>query len=110
MTSITDVVRFRHPPFAGLKEPEQATGVYAHLFHALGDGSRLAVLQHLATGEHKVRDPTAAAALIAGAEDLRGANFNMRAAFLDTRNLVSAGKEASRDSCADGDCCASHDE
>lgn len=35
---------------------EQATGVYAHLFQALGDRTRLAVLQHLATGEHRVRD------------------------------------------------------
>ncbi|MDF9810638.1 DNA-binding transcriptional ArsR family regulator [Aurantimicrobium minutum] len=35
---------------------EQATGVYAHLFQALGDRTRLEVLQHLATGEHRVRD------------------------------------------------------
>lgn len=35
---------------------EQVTGVYAHLFQALGDRTRLAVLQHLATGEHRVRD------------------------------------------------------
>lgn len=33
-----------------------ATGVYAHLFHALGDPTRLAVLQHLASGDHRVRD------------------------------------------------------
>lgn len=35
---------------------EQATGVYAHLFQALGDRTRLAVLQHLAMGEHRVRE------------------------------------------------------
>ena len=34
----------------------QATNVYAHLFQALGDPTRLAVLQHLANGEHRVRD------------------------------------------------------
>ncbi|ERG64041.1 hypothetical protein L332_06160 [Agrococcus pavilionensis RW1] len=33
-----------------------ATNAFAHLFQALGDGSRLAVLQHLASGEHRVRD------------------------------------------------------
>lgn len=35
---------------------EGATSVYAHLFDALGDPTRLAVLQHLASGEHRVRD------------------------------------------------------
>lgn len=30
--------------------------MYAHLFHALGEPTRLAVLQHLAWGEHRVRD------------------------------------------------------
>lgn len=33
-----------------------ATVVYAHLFSALADPSRLAVLRHLATGEHRVRE------------------------------------------------------
>ncbi|MFA4840844.1 MAG: metalloregulator ArsR/SmtB family transcription factor [Agrococcus sp.] len=33
-----------------------ATAAFAHLFQALADGSRLTVLQHLATGEHRVRD------------------------------------------------------
>lgn len=33
-----------------------ATQVYAHLFHTLGDSTRLALLQHLASGEHRVRD------------------------------------------------------
>lgn len=33
-----------------------ATDVYAHLFQALSESSRLAVLQHLASGEHRVRD------------------------------------------------------
>ncbi len=33
-----------------------ATAVYAHLFQALADPTRLAVVQHLASGEHRVRD------------------------------------------------------
>lgn len=33
-----------------------ATEVDARLFHALSDPTRLAVLQHLALGEHRVRD------------------------------------------------------
>ena len=35
---------------------ERATAAYAHLFQALGDPTRLALLQHLAYGEHRVRD------------------------------------------------------
>lgn len=42
-------------PESGLLDPH-ATAVYAHLFDALGDPTRLAVLQHLASGEHRVRD------------------------------------------------------
>ncbi|WP_367652188.1 ArsR/SmtB family transcription factor [Rhodococcus pyridinivorans] len=34
----------------------RATAVYAHLFQALADPTRLAVLQHLASGQHRVRD------------------------------------------------------
>ena len=34
----------------------RATAVYSHLFQALGDPTRLAVVQHLARGEHRVRD------------------------------------------------------
>ncbi|WP_110588126.1 ArsR/SmtB family transcription factor [Microbacterium suaedae] len=34
----------------------EATAAYAHLFDALSDPTRLRVLQHLATGEHRVRD------------------------------------------------------
>lgn len=33
-----------------------ATSAYAHLFQALAEPTRLAVLQHLASGEHRVRD------------------------------------------------------
>lgn len=33
-----------------------ATEAYAHLFHALADPTRLAIVQHLAFGEHRVRD------------------------------------------------------
>lgn len=35
---------------------ERATAAHAHLFQALADPTRLAVLQHLASGEHRVRD------------------------------------------------------
>lgn len=35
---------------------EEATAVYSHLFQPLGEPTRLAVLQHLAWGEHRVRD------------------------------------------------------
>lgn len=35
---------------------ERATAAYAHLFQALADPTRLAILQHLASGEHRVRD------------------------------------------------------
>ncbi|MFC0582769.1 ArsR/SmtB family transcription factor [Micrococcoides hystricis] len=35
---------------------EAATAVYAHLFQAMADPSRLAVLQHLAYGPHRVCD------------------------------------------------------
>lgn len=35
---------------------DDASEVYAHLFQALSERSRLAVLQHLSLGEHKVRD------------------------------------------------------
>ncbi|TFF04411.1 ArsR/SmtB family transcription factor [Cellulosimicrobium funkei] len=33
-----------------------ATAVYAELFHALSEPTRLAIVQHLAVGEHRVRD------------------------------------------------------
>lgn len=33
-----------------------ATATYARLFHALSDESRLAILQHLSLGEHRVCD------------------------------------------------------
>lgn len=35
---------------------ESATRSYAHLFRALADPTRLAVVQHLASGAHRVRD------------------------------------------------------
>lgn len=35
---------------------ETATTIYAHLFQALSDPTRLAVIQHLTYGEHRVRD------------------------------------------------------
>ncbi|OAN40948.1 ArsR/SmtB family transcription factor [Microbacterium sp. H83] len=34
----------------------EATDAYAHLFHAFADSTRLAIVQHLASGEHRVRD------------------------------------------------------
>lgn len=33
-----------------------ATAAYAHLFQALAEPTRLAIVQHLAAGEHRVRD------------------------------------------------------
>lgn len=39
-----------------LTDSEPAVGVYSRLFHALSDPTRLAILQHLASGEHRVRD------------------------------------------------------
>lgn len=35
---------------------EPATQAYAHLFQAFADPKRLAIVQHLASGEHRVRD------------------------------------------------------
>lgn len=35
---------------------ELATDTYAHLFQAFAEPARLAILQHLASGEHRVRD------------------------------------------------------
>lgn len=35
---------------------EVATDAYAHLFQAFAEPTRLAILQHLASGEHRVRD------------------------------------------------------
>ena len=35
---------------------EAATTAYAHLFQALADPTRLAIVQHLASGPHRVRD------------------------------------------------------
>lgn len=43
---------------AAEQEPldEVATAAYAHLFQALADPTRLTLVQHLASGEHRVRD------------------------------------------------------
>ena len=35
---------------------EMATAAYAHLFQAFAEPTRLAIVQHLASGEHRVRD------------------------------------------------------
>lgn len=35
---------------------DRATEAYAHLFQAFAEPTRLAILQHLASGEHRVRD------------------------------------------------------
>ncbi|MPV49221.1 metalloregulator ArsR/SmtB family transcription factor [Pseudactinotalea sp. HY160] len=35
---------------------EAATVAYAHLFQALAEPARLEIVQHLASGEHRVRD------------------------------------------------------
>ncbi|WP_206447794.1 ArsR/SmtB family transcription factor [Agrococcus sp. KRD186] len=44
------------PGSAGAALDAAATQAFAHLFQAFADGSRLKVLQHLALGEHRVRD------------------------------------------------------
>lgn len=35
---------------------DRATEAYAHLFQAFAEPTRLAILQHLSSGEHRVRD------------------------------------------------------
>ncbi|UPO77885.1 metalloregulator ArsR/SmtB family transcription factor [Arthrobacter sp. Helios] len=35
---------------------DAATAAYAHLFQAFAEPTRLAIVQHLASGEHRVRD------------------------------------------------------
>lgn len=40
----------------GADVDEAATAAHADLFRALSDPTRLAILQHLGTGEHRVRD------------------------------------------------------
>lgn len=42
----------------GVEQPIDipSTKAYAHLFHTLGDPTRLAIVEHLASGEHRVRD------------------------------------------------------
>lgn len=42
----------------GPTEQAECLAVAAALFHSLSDPSRLAILQHLAVGEHRVRDLT----------------------------------------------------
>jgi DNA-binding transcriptional ArsR family regulator len=39
-----------------LKLDAEATYAYAHLFQAFADPTRLAIVQHLSSGEHRVRD------------------------------------------------------
>lgn len=41
---------------SGVAIDEEATAAYAHLFQALSDPQRLAIIQHLASGQHRVRD------------------------------------------------------
>ncbi len=40
----------------GVPLDDVATAAYAHLFQALAEPTRLAIVQHLASGEHRVRD------------------------------------------------------
>ena len=42
----------------GMRAAQDGLGVAAALFHGLSDPSRLAILQHLTLGEHRVRDLT----------------------------------------------------
>ncbi|MGH3355542.1 MAG: ArsR/SmtB family transcription factor [Nocardioidaceae bacterium] len=44
---------------AGILDEQAAVSAAACLFHGFGDASRLAILRHLALGEHRVVDLTA---------------------------------------------------
>lgn len=59
-----------------------ATSIYAHLFQALADPSRLVVLQHLSTGPHRVRD-------LVEHLDLAQSTVSKHLGFLLECNLVS---------------------
>ena len=65
---------------------EQATHAYAHLFQALSEPTRLAVLQHLASGEHRVRD-------LVAHMDLAQSTVSKHLSFLAQCGLVRARPE-----------------
>lgn len=65
---------------------ERATQAYAHLFQALGEPTRLAVLQHLASGEHRVRD-------LVGHMELAQSTVSKHLSFLAQCGLVRARPE-----------------
>lgn len=43
-------------PESALPIDDVATAAYSHLFQAFAEPTRLAIVQHLASGEHRVRD------------------------------------------------------
>ncbi|MDR7233455.1 ArsR/SmtB family transcription factor [Agrococcus sediminis] len=59
------------------------TTAFAHLFQALAEPSRLRVLQHLSTGEHRVRD-------LVGHLGLAQSTVSKHMAFLTDCGLVNA--------------------
>lgn len=64
----------------------RATTAYAHLFQALSEPTRLAVLQHLASGEHRVRD-------LVGHMGLAQSTVSKHLAFLGECGLVETRPE-----------------
>ncbi|RKQ36865.1 ArsR/SmtB family transcription factor [Kocuria tytonis] len=64
----------------------RATAAYSHLFQALGEPTRLAVLQHLASGEHRVRD-------LVAHTGLAQSTVSKHLSFLAQCHLVSARPE-----------------
>ena len=64
----------------------RATTAYGHLFQALSEPTRLAVLQHLASGEHRVRD-------LVGHMGLAQSTVSKHLAFLGECGLVETRPE-----------------
>lgn len=62
---------------------EVATQAYAHLFQAVSEPKRLAILQHLASGEHRVRD-------LVDHLDLAQSTVSKHLSFLTECRLIAA--------------------
>lgn len=60
-----------------------ATDAYAHLFQAFAEPKRLAILQHLASGEHRVRD-------LVDHLDLAQSTVSKHLSFLTECGLITA--------------------
>lgn len=62
---------------------EVATQAYAHLFQAFAEPRRLAILQHLASGDHRVRD-------LVAHMDLTQSTVSKHLGFLAECGLITA--------------------